>query len=452
LPPAEAVHDTDPVPHLRRLLGLACAAALATTAAGCAGPAATWSPPAPVRSEPPASPASSSPSAPAASPTPPIPGLSWQKAPDVERPGDAFAEPSAEPSGPSGPGTAGHPGHFPGQAIVDDVVATGEGLTAVGYVGVDGVWTAIAWRSDDGQRWTLESIDDAPGAFAVGVAADPRTGRVYAAGRSGPDPVVWAATGGGVWTRLEIPTLTGGADRERVVAIVATDGGLLAGGSVGPELGDRRARFWRSPDGATWQAVPDDPAFAGAEVVAIEPLAGGGYVALGHLGTGQRSTGSIAWRSADGITWRRSDDPALAGGLANALATDADGALVAVGSDLDEREAVVWRSSDGGTTWQRAPREDSRLYEPYKIRMTDVVATPGGLVAVGNYVGLQYGTAASWLATSWDSWTRSANYPALGQGEMLAVARGGPGLVAVGSFGAPDNYIPTIWVSGLPGG
>ena len=178
----------------------------------------------------------------------------------------------------------------------------------------------------------------------------------------------------------------------------------------------------------------------------------GGYVALGHLGTGQRSTGSVAWRSDDGVAWRRIDDPALAGGLANALATDADGSLVAVGSDLDEREAVVWRSTDGGATWQRAPREDSRLYEPYKIRMTDVVATPGGLVAVGNYVGLQYGTAASWLATSWESWTRSANYPALGQGEMLAVARGGPGLVAVGSFGAPDNYIPTIWLSDLPGG
>lgn len=437
--------------HLRRVAAFAAGTLVAATAIACAGPATTPSPAASTGPEPSASPTPAASAAPAASPTPPIPGLSWEKAPDVERPTDAFAEPSAEPSGPSGPGTAGHPGHFPGQAIVDDVVATGDGLTAVGYVGIDGVWTAIAWRSGDGGRWTLESIDDAPASFAVSVAADPRTGRVYAAGRSGPDPVVWAATGGG-WTRTGIPTLSGGAERERAVAIVATRDGLLAGGSAGPELGDRRARFWRSTDGAVWAPVPDDPAFAGAEVVAIESLAAGGYVALGHLGTGQRSTGSVAWRSDDGVAWRRVDDPALAGGLANALATDADGSLVAVGSDLDEREAVVWRSTDGGATWQRAPREDSRLYEPYKIRMTDVVATPGGLVAVGNYVGLQYGTAASWLATSWESWTRSANYPALGQGEMLAVAGGGPGLVAVGSFGAPDNYVPTIWLSDLPGG
>jgi hypothetical protein len=85
--------------------------------------------------------------------------------------------------------------------------------------------------------------------------------------------------------------------------------------------------------------------------------------------------------------------------------------------------------------------------------MTDVVATQGGLVAVGNRVGLQYGTAASWLATDdWRTWRRSVNDPVLGQGEMLAVAPGGPGLVAVGSFGAPDNYVPTIWLSDEPGG
>jgi hypothetical protein len=35
---------------------------------------------------------------------------------------------------------------------------------------------------------------------------------------------------------------------------------------------------------------------------------------------------------------------------------------------------------------------------------------------------------------------------------MLAVTRGGPGLVATGSFGAPDNYIPTIWLGEAPGG
>ena len=383
--------------------------------------------------------------------TPPVFGLSWVKAIDVARPEDAFAEPSAVPSGPGGPGTAGHPGHFPGQAIVDDVAVLADGLVAVGYVGIDGTWTALAWRSADAEHWTLQPIDATPASFAVAVAVDPRNGTAWAAGRSGPKPVVWSSAGGAPWTRHELPTI-GGAEWERVVTIVATAHGFLAGGSVGPELGDRRARFWRSADGESWQPVPDDPGFAGAEVVAIEPFRAGGFVALGRLGTGQRSTGSVAWRSDDGVAWHRIDDPALAAGLVNGLATDADGAIIAVGSDPDEREAVVWRSGDRGATWERAPREDSRLYDPYKIRMTDVVATPRGLVAVGNYVGLQYGTATSWLATDWTAWRRAPNYPALGQGEMLAVTEGGPGLVAVGSFGAPDNYVPTIWLSDVPGG
>jgi hypothetical protein len=429
----------------RRLAPLLTASLIAASA--CAAPTAT-----PTRT-PPASPAASSAASPGPSPSPPIPGLSWMKA-DVARPDAAFAEPSAVPSGPSGPGTAGHPGHFPGQAIVDDVVATPDGLFAVGYVGIDGIWTAIDWRSSDGRQWTVEPIDPAPASFAVGVAAAKgRTdGSVFAAGRSGPKPVVWAHAGRGSWNRVELPTLSHGAEWERAVAIAGTDDAVLVGGSVGPELGTRRARFWRSTESSVWEAVPDGDAFGGAEVVAIEPHGRRGFVALAHLGTGQRGTGSIALLSDDGVTWRRVDDAALATGLANGLATDAEGALVAVGSDLDEREALVWRSTDGGASWQQAPGEPSRLYEPYKIRMTDVVSTPGGLVAVGNYVGLQYGTATSWVASDWEHWTRAANYPALGQGEMLAIAPGGPGLVATGSFGAPDNYVPTIWLSEAPGG
>jgi hypothetical protein len=385
--------------------------------------------------------------------TPPIPGLSWVKAPDVARPGDAFAEPSAAPTAPSGPGTAGHPGHFPGQAIVDDVARLADGsLVAVGYVGLDGVWRALAWRSTDALHWALDPLEDAPASFAVAITVDPTAGTPLAAGRTGPLPVVWFIAPDGGWARRTLPTLSRGAEWERVVTIVATGRGLLAGGSAGPELGARRARLWRSADGASWTPIPDNEAFAGGEVVAIEPLADRGYVAIGHLGTGQRATGSVAWLSDDAVTWRRVDDPSLASGLVNAIATDADGSIVAVGSDPDEREALVWRSADGGATWQQAPGEASRLYEPYRIRMTDVVSTPGGLVAVGNYVGLQYGTATSWVATDWTHWTRAPNHPALGQGEMLAVAKGGPGLVAVGSFGAPDNYVPTIWLGDLPGG
>jgi molecular chaperone DnaK len=380
--------------------------------------------------------------------TPPVAGLSWTKAADVSRPEAAFAEPSANPTGPSGPGTAGHPGHFVGQAIVDDVAASGGRLVAVGYVGLRGIWTAIGWTSTDAEQWALTTIDPTPASLAVAVATVPVTGGFVAGGRVDRAPAIWASADGTTWRRQDVPTLSNGAEWERITTVLPTSGGFIAGGSVGPELGDRRARFWSSADGTSWEAVPDDPAFAGAEVADILAV-GNRFVAIGKLGTGQRWTGSIAWVSDDGRRWRRIDSPELAGGIAAAVAPAPGGGMVAVGSDLDEREALDWRSSDG-SSWQAAPREASRLYNGEKIRMTDVTAVRGGLVAVGNYVGVQYGTATSWVSTDGLSWQRAGDYPALGQGEMLAVTRGGPGLVAVGSVGAPDNYIPTIWLTAEP--
>lgn len=382
-------------------------------------------------------------------------GLTWAIAPNVERPADAFAIPSNPPTGPEHPGTAGHPGHFPGQAVVADVALSGGRLAAVGYVGLDSVWRADAWSSSDGLAWAVHPIDGQDWTFAVAVAVAP-DGTFVAVGRRGRAAAAWRSPDGVVWAPAVVGSLTATTDgagavasrppdqAERMTTILATDRGLLAGGSIGPELGDRHARFWRSADGLSWLPVPDEPdAFAGAEVASIARTATG-YVALGRLGTGGRSTGSIAWRSADGLAWTRIDDPALAGGLAVSLATTPNGVL-AVGSDADEREAVAWSSRDGAT-WTRAPTEPSRLHSGEKIRMTDVVATPAGFVGVGNYVGVQFGTGTSWLSRDGLAWTMAPDQPTLGQGEPEAVIQWGERLVIVGSRGAPDNYIPSIWI------
>jgi hypothetical protein len=83
--------------------------------------------------------------------------------------------------------------------------------------------------------------------------------------------------------------------------------------------------------------------------------------------------------------------------------------------------------------------------------MTDVVTTPAGFVGVGNYVSLQYGTGTSWLSRDGLAWTQAPDQPTFGQGEPEAVLAWRDRLVIVGSRGAPDNYIPTVWLSpGLP--
>ncbi len=376
----------------------------------------------------------------------PVVGLDWRAAADVARPEDAFPVSSDPPTGPAGPGTAGHPSHFPGQATIADVIVAGDRLLAVGYVGWE--WRPVAWASKDADHWSLIEIgrpDPDDFSFAVSVAATPGGG-VVAVGRSGNRPVAWTSADGATWAVHDVTTLGRPGEAERMTVVASGPDGMLAGGSVGPELLERHARLWRSPDGATWTPVPDDPAFDGAEVTALIPV-DDGWLALGRIGTGQRTSGSVAWRSPDGKRWTRIDDPALAKGWVRAVTRAADGSVVAVGSEPDEIGAYTWRSTDDGRSWTLAPESESLTHHGQKIRMTDVTTTPDGLLAVGNLVGVQYGDGASWRSADAVTWERSPFQPAMGQVEPAAVVRFGDRDVMVGTFGAPDDYIPRVWVS-----
>jgi hypothetical protein len=79
--------------------------------------------------------------------------------------------------------------------------------------------------------------------------------------------------------------------------------------------------------------------------------------------------------------------------------------------------------------------------------MTEVTATASGLVAIGfQQPGAQpsgseeaqgYVTAV-WTSTDGITWTRVPHSESVfGEGEMLSVTAGGPGLVAVGMVGIP---------------
>ena len=372
-------------------------------------------------------------------------GLEWRAAQDVARPADAFPSDFAAATVSSEPGRPGHPSHFPGQSTIADVTVRDGRLVAVGYVGWE--WRPVAWTSLDGDRWTLVEMGRVaptePG-FAVAVVSAP--GGLVAVGRSARRPIAWTATDGSAWASRDVPIVDAADSWSRMTTVASGPLGILAGGSVGPELLERTARFWRSTDGVTWTAVADDRAFAGAEVSAILPV-DNGWLAVGRLGTGQRSTASVAWRSPDGERWTRVDDPALTKGLVRSLVRAGDGSIVAVGSEADEIGAYVWRSTDEGRSWVLEPEEASRTHFGRKIRMTDVIATPDGLLAVGNLVEVQFGTGVTWLSSDVVHWQKSPNQPAMGQVEPSAVVTFEDRYVMVGTFGAPDNYIPRAWLS-----
>jgi len=79
--------------------------------------------------------------------------------------------------------------------------------------------------------------------------------------------------------------------------------------------------------------------------------------------------------------------------------------------------------------------------------MTDVVAIGDVVVGIGDYQGLQRGTAISWVSRDGIHWEQARSAPVQEQGEFYAITPGGPGAIAVGSFGAPDSYVPTIWLT-----
>jgi hypothetical protein len=163
----------------------------------------------------------------------------------------------------------------------------------------------------------------------------------------------------------------------------------------------------------------------------------------------------VAWTSPDGQRWTRIDAPDLRSGRAVAIVAGPDGGLVAVGEDLEQRAAMAWTSPDG-RTWTQAPDEPSRRHPGGYIRMTDVTLAGGTFVAIGDYAGLQRPTMVVWSSSDGVHWSRAREVPVFEQCEPYGVAAGPvpapdgatvDGLVAVGSFGYPDDFIPTVWLS-----
>jgi hypothetical protein len=363
--------------------------------------------------------------------SPPVIGLDWGRTLGIERPPnfEATVPPDFQQV---------HPIlRFHGQAILADVTKTEGALVAVGYVPPD--WTSAAWTSSNALDWAYHQLDSTAFTFPVAVTSG-SGGALVAVGRRRNEPVAWTSPDGAAW-QLHDVSILGGTDAERMTAVVATSFGYLAGGSAGPELFERHARFWTSHDGATWDPVADEPAaFADAEVTAVTAFENR-FVAVGVLGTAQHKTGAVAWTSSDARTWTRIDDPGFENGVASALIVAPFGGLLAVGSDIDRKVALAWTSPDG-QHWKKITAGD--YGDRRNLWMTDVAAIGDRVIAVGTSQATQRASATSWISADGITWEQAHSAPILEQVELLAVSAGGPGAVTVGVFGGPDSSIPTI--------
>jgi hypothetical protein len=358
---------------------------------------------------------------------------------------------AAEPSIPAvGPGGGlGHPGHFAGQGYLVDVIEGPAGLVAVGYAFPG--WHATAWTTTDNQHWTRRVVDEAEDTFLLAVTAT-HDGYV-AVGRAASQAAVWTSPDGVSWNRAtKGPPPEAGLETP-LTAVAADDGGLVAGGWAASPTSPATPRLWRSPDGTSWELAAFDPGNGvdtgpdAEQHVTSVAHGSGGWVAVGTIGPEWGPLGSAVWTSGDGRVWTRARDSDLYGTGQMASVTPAPSGFLAVGSDLDDRQGVSWVSRDG-RDWTASGPQPALDNHGLKIRMTDAVAHDGQFVAVGNYLfGTQYGNATSWTSTDGLRWIPAPRAAPLNQGEMLAVTPGGPGYVAVGTFGAPDDYVPTVWLS-----
>ena len=253
------------------------------------------------------------------------------------------------------------------QGELTDVVATDDGLVAVGRSREDGLRRAAVFRSDDGVRWT-RSRDEA--SFQLGT----------------------------------------------MEAIAATPRGVVAVGNM-LEGTEAHASAWTSPDGLAWvRTTGNGVAFdVGGMGTFSDGRGRGGMIDVAWTGNRVVAIGSacepggggcrgIAWTSDDGRSWTREADE-LDGNPYSM--TVRDGRLVAVGDD-GAGHPRSWISGDDGSTW-KSGRPMSEVLGNFDA----VVDTPGALV--GSIATPSLTTAVA-VSTDGRSWQVVADPASLGAG------------------------------------
>jgi hypothetical protein len=271
-----------------------------------------------------------------------------------------------------------------------------------------------------------------------------------AVGSAGAKAAAWHSGDGMHWLQAPDQPSLEAAPQIRMTAVVAGPSGFVAAGYVGSLSGPVRAAFWHSADGLSWERVPDSGMFADARVAGLAVVVGGAggdrIVAAGAAGDAQRATGPAAWVSDDGIAWRSAGIEGSGAAMMNGVAAGPAG-LVAVGNDADSMAGLSWSSRDG-EAWSAGVADAAMGNGGSRIQVQAVAWADTQFVAGGHRnFGTQRGTAVIWTSPDGRAWTRAPEAVALGEGKLFGIAARSGRVIAVGSVGAPDYYLPTVWVS-----
>jgi hypothetical protein len=322
----------------------------------------------------------------------------------------------------------------PAVAVAGTVVAAGS--TDASEVGQQGVLLE-ANRSGSVQTVPLA---DLPGAVvpelamnAMAAAGDMQV----AVGSADGYPAIWYRQDGGSWTLVSSPALTSATQtsgQDHLAALTAV--------TRGPEgwlaIGASGSLAFTSADGVTWQPAPGNVAQGLAGVSAVAVAAGpAGYVEVGNpVAPGA----SDVWWSPDLTAWSQVRD--LNDGQVRAVAADAHG-FVAVGSQ--DGKPAAWTTSNGGP-WSAFVLP---LPAGASSAVLQQVAVSGNrVVALGQATA--EGGVVPFAVLSVDGGARWVQVPFVAPGpgtSFTALIAGVHGFTAVGQYGPSGQTTPAAWTS-----
>jgi hypothetical protein len=337
-----------------------------------------------------------------------------------------------------------------GPATVDvtAVYASGGVFTALGHASE----SPVVWTSADFDRWSSVGLAGRSATVESSYvldAARTRGGAGLAVGivqrAHGSDGVAWVQRGRR-WQLLAPSSLApGGASGYGSVvpqAIAVGDRGVLVASTAyvngqteaHPVLGSPDGRSWELGRGGRRVPLSESDVYNGrtpyldfrappngeismnaAAALRSTYLIGGGR---GAAGEGSRP---VIWRSRDGLRWDAAStlpSPAGVYGVTVAHLEAVGDRVVAVGqirATAKETDLgwVSWTSTDRGRTWALGPVVAER-----QARVLDLLAVPGGVVAMGDTGPSDDLDAAAWFSADGAAWQRL---------DLGAAGRTGPG-------------------------